>query len=250
MKLNELRAQGLLIMAGVLVSSARCITPVAWGEEFRVAIPQLAGDYYYGQSRGPASFDIGACVTNVAAIRVEISGTHYMGWWDGDDVEDYYHGPMAGGIFAAMNRSAGWQWEWSASSYFSATGPFNRTLTLGPRLNGHDSSFLNDGTSDLYVYQPILVGWGMMTVSPLVSVSSVTVVIEAQRVIRISSFSLDGSLSWTPTPTQGVTHIEFTPTLTEPWTRVASTPGTNTCCTVTLPADANAGFFRVCYSPE
>ncbi len=49
-----------LILVGMLVRFDNPLTPATFGEEFRLQIPQLAGGYPYGQSRGPVPFDLGA----------------------------------------------------------------------------------------------------------------------------------------------------------------------------------------------
>jgi hypothetical protein len=233
-----------LIVVGTLILLDSPLTPVTCGEEFRLQIPQLAGGYPYGQSRGPVPFDLGACLAALAATRVEIAGTYSPGWWDGDDVEDFYHGPMGSQLYFEMSES------WLSSAGFSTNGPFNRTITLWPQEAATSWYFLRDGTADLYVYHSMIYGWGRMTIPPQMTISSVTVVIEAERLFRITSFSHDGALCWTPMPTQGVIRLEFAPQLSGPWSPAGSTGSSNMCCNVTFPPGENAGFYRIVYSND
>jgi len=249
MKLKNLTTRQLIIAAGVCAFLAGVMTSEAFGEEFRVPIHQLEGSYSYLQSRGPEPFDIGSCVSTVVVVRVEITGTHYMGWWDGDDVEDYYHGPKGGYLYITLNLGANSEPNFSIWTHFDTTGPFSRTLTFPASVSQY-WTFLADGVSDLRIHQEGIYGWGTWTIYPLIDISSVTVSIEAERLIKIVSLSRDGTLCWTPTRSNGVTHVEFATDLAGSWTRVASTPSTNTCCNVTIPPESAAGFFRVCYSPE
>lgn len=236
------------ILAGMLVISATAPVSTAFGEEFLVQVPQLTGGCGYGQSRGPVPFDVGSCLSTVAVIRVEIAGTYSMGWWDGDDIEDFYHGPRGSIVDFEMNHDAGWSLRWSGSAGFGTNGLFNRTITLAPQGTNANWDFLRDGTGDLYVYHSILLGWGRMTIPPQMTITSVTAVVEGERLLQIVSFSRDGALCWSRMPTEGVIRVHFAPEVTGPWSIVATNASSNTCCNVALPLGWNVGFFRIVYS--
>lgn len=244
---TRLKVHWAVILAGLLVPLASPLTRATFGEEFRLQIPQLSGACAYGQWRGPVPFDLGSCLSTVAAIRVEVAGTYSMGWWDGDDVEDFYHGPMGSSLFFQMNHDAGLVRSWYASADLGTNGLFNQTITLRP--GAHASwDFLRDGTADLSLEHSGFMGWGHMTVPPQATISSVTVAIEAERLLRMVSFSRDGALCWTPMPTQGVIRVHFAPEVTGSWSIVATNASSNTCYNVTFPPGGNAGFYRIVYS--
>ena len=202
------------ITVSILGLFAGPLTTTTFSEEFRLQIPQLAGGYAYGQSRGPVPFDLGSSLSTVAVIRVEIAGTFSMGWWDGDDVEDFYHGPMGSSLYFEMNCGAAYPYWWSASAGFGTNGPFSQTITLRGLGGGTNWDFLRDGTSDLYVYHSVLYGWGDMTIPPQVTISSLTVSIEAERAperlsIRVSQVEL----CW-PTATNAWYQLQYRSILT------------------------------------
>jgi hypothetical protein len=244
------KVQGCAQVVVVLVLSLSAVESTTSGEEFRVQIPALAGTYAYGQSHGPASFDLGCYLASVAAIRVEITGTNTMGWWDGDDVEDHYHGPRGSNAGLEMNHTADWYLRWIASAAFNTNGPFNQTMTLHPQEADAGWSFLQDGTADLYVENPLLIGWGGMAISPQLTVSSLTVVVEGERLFKIISFSRGGMLCWSPMPTTGVVRVYSAPAPAGPWSIVATTASSNACCNVTLAPAANAAYLRAVYSNQ
>ena len=169
---------GCAITAGLFAGP---LTTATFGEEFRLHLPELAGSYFYGQAQGPVAFDLGSSFATVAAIRVEVAGTCSLGWWDGDDVEDFYHGPRGGSLYFEMNHAAAYPYRWGASVDLGTNGPFSRTVILRRLGGGTNADFLRAGTSDLYVYHSLLLGWGGMRIPPQVLVSSLTLSIEAER---------------------------------------------------------------------
>lgn len=181
--------------ASLLALFASPVTPTTRSEEFRLPIPQLAGGYAYGKSRGPVPFDLGSSLSTVVVIRVEVAGTFSLGWWDGDDVEDSYHGPRGSSLYFEMNGDAAYPHRWGASVGLATNGSFSQTITLRRSGGGTDWDFLRDGTSDLHVHHSLIYGWGGMTIPPQVTITSLTVSIEAERApdrlaIRVSQVEL------------------------------------------------------------
>ena len=246
---NRSKVQCRAQIVGAMVLSVSALITSS-GEEFRVQVPSLAGAYTYGQSHLPAPFDLGCYLASVAAIRVEITGTNSMGWWDGDNVEDHYHGPRGSTASLVMNHAAAWYLRWFASAEFNTNGPFNQTMTLQPEGDGADWSFLQNGNADLYVENPFLLGWGGMTIPPQLSVSSLTVIVEGERLFKILSVSRDGKLCWSPMPTPGVIRVYSAPELAGPWSIVATNASSNTCCNVPLAPAGKAGYLRAVFSNE
>ncbi len=239
------------ILATMVVPLAGQLAPHTFGEEFRLEVPQLVESYAYGQLRGPVPFDLGWRLASITAIQVVVTGTYTLGWFDGDNVENFYHGPMGSGLWAQMNHSADWALRWSGSTHIGTTGPFSRTISLGPDSGRANLDFLLDGASDLWLEHEVVYSFGGgMTIPPQATITAVTVVVEAERQFKIISFLPGSALSWTHTPTQGVIRVQYSPQPTGSWSTVASTWSSNGCCTITSPPATNAGFYRVVYSQD
>lgn len=241
-------------VVGILVLAVGALVSTTLGEEFRVDIPTLERDYAYGQSCGPIPFNLGCCLASVTSVRVEITGWYSMGWWDGADIEDHYHGPRGSGAWFELNHDANWdlRWSWYAGVDFDTNGMFNRTNTFQPWRAPGNWDFLLDGAADLYVRHSFVVSFpeGGMTIPPHLTLSSLTVVVQGERLLRILSFSREGTLSWTPMPTPGVIRIYSASELAGPWLLVATTASSNTCCNVGPPSARSTGYFRAVYSDE
>ncbi len=243
------KVQCLARIVGILLIAIWALVSTTLAEEFRVQIPALAGTYAYGQSHGPAPFDLRCSLASVTAARVEFTGSYTMGWWDGDDVEDYYHGPKGGSARFELNHAAPSYLRWVASVHFGTNGSFSYTITFRPGSQA-DWKFLEHGTADLYADHDTLIGWGYMSIPPELALSPVTLVVEGERLFKILSLSRDGTLSWSPMPAGGVIRVYSAPELTGPWSIAATTPSSNTFCNLTLAPGGSAAFFRAVYSNQ
>lgn len=247
---TQLRVYWSAILVCTLLLSVTLVTPRTFGEEFRLQLPGLVRDYRYAEPFA-VEFDLGCRLSAVTAVRVEITGTHTMGWWDDDDVEGHYHGPEGGWLGVAMNRGAISPFDWlDGTASLDTNGPFSRTITLRQSRAQPNLDFLLDGRSELRMENELLfsAGFGTFTVPPQITLSSVTLVIEAERLFKIISLSHDGTLCWTPMPAQGVVCVQFSPELEGPWSTVASTGSSNTCCKVSFAPGTKTGFYRIVYS--
>ena len=246
------KVQSRIQVLGLLTLWVSALVSTTLGEEFRVQIPALAGAYPYGQSRGPLPFDTGCYFASVKTVRLEFTGSYSMGWFDGDDIENFYHGPMGTGAWFELNHGAPWNLRWFGSVHFGTNGPFSCTLTFQPSWPKADWQFLENGSADLYAQHEyaITAGWGAMSIPPQLTVSSVTLVVEGERMFKILSLSRDGTLCWSRMPAPGVIRVYSAPELTGPWSIVATTPSSNTCCKVALSPGGSTRYLRAVYSDQ
>ncbi len=129
---------------------------------------------------------------------------------------------------------------------------FSQTLTFQPWRKTTTWDFLLDGAADLYIQHSYVISFpeGGMTIPPQLTFSSVTLVVEGERLLKILSFSREGRLSWTPMPTPGVIRVYAASELAGPWSIVATTASSNTCCNLGPAAAGAAGYFRAVYSNQ
>lgn len=221
----------------------------AWAEEIRIPMPALTGDYTYGVASAPIAFDVGSCLATVAEVKVEITGTHEAGWWD----ENYFgmdlQGPKDGNLGFYLNRTDLYQ-SWYTTVHFTNNGQFTNTLTFEPSFplrntNGYVCLF--DGTNNLvgWTGHEVTTDGGRFITNPVISLSSVTLIVEAQRLLKINSVSKDGRLSWSRVPGQSSVRIESALQLTGPWSPVATNDSSTTSCIVPVPTPGMNVFYRI-----
>ena len=218
---------------------------ISHAEEISIPMPAFEGDYEYLGSRGPYLFDLGTSLKTVSVMRVNVVGYHTMGWWDGHDHVDFYHGPRGGKIYFAVNYPNSPLWR--GGQTFVSDGFFSLTNTLHTLQSANgDWSFLSDGISDFYVENqeiPAMGADGGFTIPPQISVFYISLQIEAERNLSITQLSTNGNVSWLPAYTQGVINIEVAASPTGHWERISSTTASNTTLDLELPPD-NTQFIR------
>lgn len=151
-------------------------------DEFRIDLPELERPYLYGERSPAVPVDLATPLLALESIKVELAGTHTMGWWVGDMVEDFWLGPKGGWLILKMDSGSSSGRQWKASYRGWSTGLFTVTVPLHRAGGGSDWSFLEDGTTDLTVLHDFQVGWGGFTTDPLFDLTDVAVVINATPV--------------------------------------------------------------------
>ncbi len=190
-----------------------------YASEFLLPLPLLEGAYPYGSYTGPVEVNISSELYALSNMTVSISGVHSNGWWDGDDLWDFYHGPRGATIEIIMNVAGGFPWMWQGTLRLSHDGSFSTNVVLG--LSSGNWDFLKDGVTDLQVLNAIIFGFGNMTEEPYVDITNISLTIEGCPLPRFTSLKAGGTLSWSKLPTGGHLELFGTTSLTNSWEPVA-----------------------------
>ncbi len=217
----------------------------AYASEFVLPFPRLTGDLPYGNSVGPTNVDIGSGLSALSNMTVSISGIHQNGWWDGDNVEGFYHGPIGATLTVTMNCSASYPNRWRARLSLSSDGSFSNTVALGRCGGGTLWDFLEDGVTDLQVIHESLVGYGgRVTTAPHVYIANMTLTIRGKPLPKFTSIGSGGTFSWSTTPSGGHIELFHAPVLEGPWQRVAAMTNHESSFTPAISNSSPPQFYR------
>ena len=218
---------------------------IAYAAEFVLPLPQLTGAFPYGQTAGPIDICISSGLSALSNMTISISGIHHTGWWDGDNVEDFYHGPIGATLTFYINSTASYPDRWRARLPLSSYGNFSNTVTLGRCGGGSLWDFLKDGVTDLQAINELVYGFGgHVTTAPYVYIADISLTINGKPLPKFTSIDSDGTFTWSTIPSGG--HIELfnAPALEGPWQRVAAMTNQESSFTPTISNSSPPQFYR------
>jgi hypothetical protein len=200
-----------------------------------------------------APLELGTKVSSLNQVRVQVSGIHSNGWWVGDGIEDDYIGPRGASLTVYVFVGAtveipglipnGW---YEGRIECTNDGAFTSDLTLRPAPRTLVSvPYVPDGRVALCCVTWGLVGHGHMAQQPYLDAGRVEIDLEVEPTVEITSFGVDGILSWSALPAGGIVEILSAPEPCGPWEPGVRLPSESGFTEVHPPHSGGRRFLRL-----
>jgi len=199
-----------------------------------------------------APLDLGTRVSVVEDVNMHVSGVHSNGWWVADGIEDYYVGPRGAHLTVYLFTASdieipglapeGW---YEGRVEFTNDGAFSTGLTLSPSRRSLSPPYLAEGRVALCCVNEIVIGFGSMAPPPYLELSHVEVQLDVQPILELTSFDLDGTVSWSALPAGGTVQLLTATDPAGPWQVEITLPSEIGSTMIQPPVAGSNRFFRL-----
>jgi hypothetical protein len=217
---------------------------------FRIVaeVPPIVSDVFEAIPLAP--LELGTKVSSVDRVSMHVAGIHTNGWWDGWFGGD---GPIGArlDLYLFTGRDIHIPGPGGAAWYegivtLTNDGAFTVSAALVPAPPWLSIvPYVPEGETALCCVVWPVSGVGTVVRQPFLELSQVQIELEAQPVLRITSVSADGLLSWSALPSGGVIELLAATDVNGPWEVEVRLPSESRSTRLQGPQATTRRFYRL-----